>query len=507
MYFRLLDVYDFFASAVRPELFPTEERNETEEKITSHLHHNGSRQPDKKKQKRETPDLTPTSISLFKEDKDAVTSAFIDSAPTVCTGDPFEEANVIRKAHRIKISGSAPPRPLRSFAELAERAGCHSKLLYNMAVEGFTDPTPIQRQAVTALIANRELLAIAPTGSGKTLAFLIPLVLHIRSLKAAEASAEAGLKAVVVSPTKELSMQSARVLAPLLPGLKVRASVLNKSTAAGTDFAKVDILFANPLRLGALSQENKIDLSNVRYLILDEADKLFDLGFTEQIDAVIAACTSKHIVRALFSATLPEVVENLAKSVLADPLRITVGERGAAVSTVKQRLVFVGQESGRLLALRQILSGGVRPPVLVFVSSKQRAQDLRKEIMFDGVHIDSIHADQSQAARAAAVDNFRLGRTWVLIATDLLGRGMDFAGVNTVVNYDFPKSTSDYIHRIGRTGRAGKTGQAITFFGEDDSGKLRGVAHIMKAAGCDIPEWMLQLRKDTRWRDRRVANS
>lgn len=302
------------------------------------------------------------------------------------------------------------------------------------------------------------------------------------------------------SPTKELSVQTARVLKLLLPGLRIRCSVLTKATAAGTDFSKVDVLLAQPLRLGAMAEEGRIDLSHVRLLVLDEADKLFDMGFTEQIDSVIAACKHRNCVRALFSATLPEAVEGLARSVLKDPLRITVGERNTAATTVKQRLLFVGREEGKLLALRQLIGEGMRPPVLVFVATKERAKELHRELLFDGVRVDSIHADQSTAARQAAVDNFRVGHTWMLVATDLIGRGMDFLGVNTVVNFDCPRSTTDYIHRVGRTGRAGREGHAITFFTEDDAPQLRGIAHVIKAAGGEVPDWMLQLKKERRHR-------
>ncbi|KAL4438005.1 hypothetical protein ABPG77_004226 [Micractinium sp. CCAP 211/92] len=456
-------------------------------------------------------------------------AAFVDSEPHVATGDPFEEANVIRKAHKIKVSGTSPPAPLRSFAELESMPGCSKRLLSNLAGSGFTEPTPIQRQAASALLGGRELLAIAPTGSGKTVAFLLPLVMRVRQLMQQEAGPEqpaaadeqngqqgggeggasqaqsSSIKAVVVSPTKELSMQTARVLKLLLPGLRIRCSVLSKATAAGTDFSKVDILMAQPLRLGAMAEEGRVDLSACRLLVLDEADKLFDMGFTQQVDAVIAACSHRDCVRALFSATLPEAVENLARSVLKDPLRVTVGERNTAVSTVKQRLLFVGREEGKLLALRQLISEGLRPPVLVFVATKERAKELHRELMYDGVHVDSIHADQSQAARQAAVDNFRVGRTWVLVATDLIGRGMDFLGVNTVVNFDFPNSTTDYIHRVGRTGRTGRSGEAVTFFTEEDAGQLRSIANVMRATGCEVPAWMLELKKERRHRKRPAA--
>ncbi len=406
------------------------------------------------------------------------------------------------------MTGAAPPAPLRSFSELQTLHNAAPRLLVNLSEGGFTEPTPIQRQAIPSLLARRELLAVAPTGSGKTLAFLLPLVIHVRSLLAKPEDEQVpGIKGLVLSPTKELSVQTGRVLKPLLPSLRLRCSVLCKSTAAGTDFSKVDILLANPLRLGGMVREGKIDLTQVQTLILDEADKLFDLGFTEQVDEVIAACTHSEIVRGLFSATLPETVEGLARSVLRDPLRITVGERGAAASSVDQKLLFVGRENGKLLALRQLISEGLRPPILVFVNTKERARELHRELMYDGVHVDSLHAAQSAAARTTAVDNFRSGKTWVLVATDLVGRGMDFIGVNTVINFDFPRSTTDYVHRVGRTGRAGRTGDAVTFFTEDDVGQLRAVANVMRSAGCEVSEWMLGLKKDRNYtRDRKKGS-
>ncbi|KAK9817077.1 hypothetical protein WJX72_009194 [[Myrmecia] bisecta] len=418
-----------------------------------------------------------------------------EELPVVRTGDPFEEANVIRKQFRIRVAGSDVPAPLKTFDELGSKYGLSKRLQQNVAELGFSEPTPIQRQAVPALLAGRELFAIAPTGSGKTLAFLLPIVAWLRH-QATHGEGQEGLKAVVLSPTRELAAQSARCLLLIVKGLKLRCSLLSRATAEGTDFFKVDILLANPLRLAGLVSSKQINLSSVRYLVMDEADKLFDMNFVEQIDCIIAACTHPHVVRALFSATLPQGVEELARSVLKDPLRVTVGERNTAVSSIKQRLVFVGRESGKLIALRQLIAEGLKPPILLFVSSKDRAQELHRELMFEGVHADSIHADQGQAARQAAVDNFRSGKTWLLIATDLVGRGMDFLGVNSVINYDFPQTTTDYIHRVGRTGRAGRTGEAVTFYMEEDKGRLRAIANIIHAAGGEVPDWMLQLKKE-----------
>ncbi|WPT13341.1 DEAD-box ATP-dependent RNA helicase 57 [Picochlorum sp. SENEW3] len=409
------------------------------------------------------------------------------------TKDPFERANVLRKRNRIKVSGSAPPAPITGFDEL-EDSGPNARLMANLRLGGFETPTAVQKQAIPALCEGRELMVVAPTGSGKTLAFLIPLIMRVKKQRYENPEVE-GIRAVVISPTKELSMQTGRVLMPLLPGLKLRCSVLSKATAAGTDFSKVDILLANPLRLESMAKEGKIQLDNVGTLVLDEADKLFEMGFADQIDACLAACSNDGICRCLCSATLPETVENLARSVLRDPLRITVGERNISATSVEQKLLFVGRENGKLLAIRQLISDGLRPPVLIFVNTKERAKEVHRELMFEGVHVDSLHASQSQAAREKAVEKFRQGTTWVLIATDLVARGLDFAGVETVINMDFPNSTIDYVHRVGRTGRAGRHGKAITFFTEDDVSKLRSVANIIKAAGGDVDPWLLKLKK------------
>ena len=412
----------------------------------------------------------------------------------VQTKDPFERANVLRKRNKIRVSGSAPPVPMMTFSELESLFNVKNRLILNLNAAGFDEPTAVQKQAISALAQGRELMVVAPTGSGKTLAFLIPLITRVMKQKIDNPD-RSGIRALVLSPTKELSMQTGRVLVPLLPGLKLRCSVLSKATAAGTDFSKVDILLANPLRLESMTRDGKIDLGHVETVILDEADKLFEMGFSEQIDGCLAACTNSKVIHSLFSATLPESVENLARSLLKDPLRITVGERNASATSVEQKLMFVGRENGKILAIRQLIASGLRPPVLIFVNTKDKAKEVHKELMFEGVHVDSLHAAQSHASRVNAVEKFRAGKTWVLIATDLVARGLDFAGVETVINLDFPNSTIDYIHRVGRTGRAGRTGKAITFFTEEDVDNLRGVANVINAAGGEVEPWMLQLKK------------
>ena len=255
----------------------------------------------------------------------------------------------------------------------------------------------------------------------------------------------------------------------------------------------------------------------VSVLQLDEGDKLLEAGentvFLEQVDTIIDACgpgddlatkiqketatkkldkkakkkqqkeederrNATRVQRCLFSATLPPQVEELARSFLIDPLRITVGNRNGAASTIQQKLMYVGREGGKLLAMRQLLMQGLRPPILVFVQSKDRAAELLEELRMRGWKADAIHSGLTQEARDRAMQRVRLGELWALVCTEVLARGIDLKHVHTVVNYDFPQTMVSYVHRIGRTGRAGRDGQAITFFTDDDKEQIRSVAQV-----------------------------
>jgi ATP-dependent RNA helicase DDX52/ROK1 len=225
----------------------------------------------------------------------------------------------------------------------------------------------------------------------------------------------------------------------------------------------------------------------VEWLVLDEADQLFENGFDQQVDEIISASTKRNRRIALFSATMPQRVEELARSVLQDPIRVRVGEHNAAAVDVDQKLMFVSNEHGKMVAMRQLIQEGLKPPVLIFVQSKGRAKELFSELIYDGINVDVIHAERTKKQRDDVVKQFRAGTIWVLIATDLMARGVDFKGVNMVINYDFPANAVDYIHRIGRTGRAGRSGAAITFFTEKDGGSLRSIANVRSAPAILSP--------------------
>ncbi|KAI8984277.1 P-loop containing nucleoside triphosphate hydrolase protein [Mycotypha africana] len=409
--------------------------------------------------------------------------------------DNVKEAKDFRKQHRIKVYGTDVPNPFKSFEDLASPAYNLNPTLYkNLMTIKYNTPTPVQMQSIPIILKGRDLMSCAPTGSGKTLAFLLPI---LQDLKKPEK--KISYRALIIAPTRELVQQIAREAKHLSEGTKLRINVLTKATSAdkaqnSESKQKFDILITTPLRLVYAIKEKEVDLVNVRHMVLDEADKLLDQGFLEQTDEIFAACSSGKLQKSFFSATFSSHVESLANSVMNNPIRIVIGAKNAATETIKQQLLFTGTEAGKTLALRQLIQNGIKPPVLIFVQSVDRAKELFHELVFDGINVEVIHSDRTKSQRDNIVNSFRQGKIWVLIATDLMARGLDFKGVNLVVNYDFPQTVASYIHRIGRTGRAGRQGEAITYYTQDDLPYLKSVVNVMKESGCDVPEWMLNLK-------------
>ncbi|CAH9078208.1 unnamed protein product [Cuscuta epithymum] len=410
----------------------------------------------------------------------------------------LERDAIFWKEHNIHVSGSNVPSCLRSFKELKSRFGAKSYLLHNLAKLGFKEPTPIQRQAIPIILAGRECFACAPTGSGKTFAFVFPILMKMKH------TSKDGVRAVILCPTRELAAQTARECKKLTRRKEFHIKLMTKQITKTADFSVLhcDILISTPFRLQYAIKNRKLDLSRVEFLVLDEADKLFELGLMEQVDSIFKACSNPSILHLLFSATLPDEVENIARTIMHDAVRVIIGRKNSASETIKQKLVFVGSEEGKLIALRQTFSESLNPPILLFVQNKERAKQLYNEVKFDDIRADVIHSDLSQGQANNAVDNFRVGKTWVLIATDVIARGMDFKGVNCVINYDFPDSASAYIHRIGRSGRAGRSGEAVTFYTEADVPFLRNIANVINASGGEVPGWIMSMTKK-KWRRHR----
>ncbi|CAM4670683.1 hypothetical protein PO909_008374 [Leuciscus waleckii] len=410
-----------------------------------------------------------------------------------------EKVNRVRNQNRINVHGTDIPDPVSTFEELQKEYDLDPRVIQNIKTAGFQTPTPIQMQAIPLMMHKRDILACAPTGSGKTMAFCLPLLAHLRQ------PLNKGFRALIISPTRELATQTHRELLKLSEGVGFRVHMINKGVDAVKKYGpksakKFDILVTTPNRLIYLLNQDPpaINLSSVEWLVVDESDKLFEdgkRGFREQLATIFLACSSPKICRVLFSATFAIDVEKWCKLNLDNLVSVNIGPRNSAVDTVEQQLLFVGSENGKLLAMRNLIKQGFLPPVLIFVQSIDRARELFHELVYEGINVDVIHADRTQQQRDNVVSSFRSGKIWVLICTALLARGIDFKGINLVVNYDFPTTAVDYIHRIGRTGRAGHKGKAITLFTEDDKPLLRSIATVIKKAGCPVPDYMIGLKK------------
>uniref|UniRef100_A0A8C2ABU1 ATP-dependent RNA helicase n=1 Tax=Cyprinus carpio TaxID=7962 RepID=A0A8C2ABU1_CYPCA len=383
------------------------------------------------------------------------------------------------------------PDPISTFEELQKEYDLDPRIVQNIKAAGFQTPTPIQMQAIPLMMLKREILASAPTGSGKTMAFCLPLLAHLRQ------PLNKGFRALIISPTRELATQTHRELLKLSDGVGFRVHMINKGVEAVKKYGpktakKFDILVTTPNRLIYLLNQDPpaINLSSVEWLVVDESDKLFEegkTGFREQLATIFLACTSPKIRRVLFSATFATDVEQWCKLNLDNLVCVNIGPRNSAAETVEQQLLFVGSENGKLLAMRNLIKQGFLPPVLVFVQSIDRARELFHELVYEGINVDVIHADRTQQQRDNVVSSFRSGKIWVLICTALMARGIDFKGINLVINYDFPTTAVEYIHRIGRTGRAGHKGKAYA--------PWQSIANVIKKAGCPVPDYMIGLKK------------
>uniref|UniRef100_A0A673MFL8 ATP-dependent RNA helicase n=1 Tax=Sinocyclocheilus rhinocerous TaxID=307959 RepID=A0A673MFL8_9TELE len=397
-----------------------------------------------------------------------------------------EKVNRIRHQNRINVHGTDIPDPISTFEELQKEYDLDPRIVQNIKAAGFQTPTPIQMQAIPLMMLKREILASAPTGSGKTMAFCLPLLAHLRQ------PLNKGFRALIISPTRELATQTHRELLKLSEGVGFRVHMLNKGVEAVKKYGpktNFQIVSCSPSYTGN---------QYVEWLVVDESDKLFEdgkTGFREQLATIFLACSSPKIRRVLFSATFATDVEQWCKLNLDNLVCVNIGPRNSAAETVEQQLLFVGSENGKLLAMRNLIKQGFLPPVLVFVQSIGRARELFHELVYEGINVDVIHADRTQQQRDNVVSSFRSGKIWVLICTALMARGIDFKGINLVINYDFPTTAVEYIHRIGRTGRAGHKGKAITFFTEDDKPLLRSIATVIKKAGCPVPDYMIGLKK------------
>ncbi len=344
----------------------------------------------------------------------------------------------------------------------------------------FTQPTPIQNQAIPLALNGHDILGLAQTGTGKTLAFGLPLIDHLLAQPGKPDPKTA--KALILAPTRELVNQIADSLRTLTKGTKLRVATvvggqsINKQVmflARGTD-----ILVATPGRLIDLMERGAVDLGSVRHLVLDEADQMLDLGFIHALRRIAPALGTPRQTM-LFSATMPKQMEELSRAYLNNPQRVQVSPPGKAADKITQSLHFVSKP-GKPSKLREILSQDADALTLVFTRTKHGAERLMKGLVDDGFNAASIHGNKSQGQRDRAIKAFRAGEVNILVATDVAARGIDIPGVAYVINFDLPDVPDNYVHRIGRTARAGREGEAIAFCAPEEVDLLRQIQKLMK---------------------------
>lgn len=369
--------------------------------------------------------------------------------------------------------------------------GLTEPLLRALADEKYTNPTPIQAQAIPALLKGRDLLGIAQTGTGKTAAFTLPLLQRITA--AGKQAGPRATNALILAPTRELAVQIGESIRVYSRYLGIRHTVIvggvNQNRQVKAMARGVDILVATPGRLLDLVKQGHVALHSAQTLILDEADRMFDMGFIRDIRKIVQVLPASRQTM-LFSATMPREIEKLAREVLKDPARVEVTPEVVTVDRIAQHVYFVDGPRKRAL-LETLMADPALARVLVFTRTKHGANRVAQQLERAGVSVDAIHGNKSQPARQAALERFRGNRARVLVATDIASRGIDVDGVTHVINFDLPMEAESYVHRIGRTARAGAAGIALSFCDASERKYLRGIERLTKrplAVVGDMPE-------------------
>ncbi|KEF63248.1 pre-mRNA-splicing ATP-dependent RNA helicase prp28 [Exophiala aquamarina CBS 119918] len=428
---------------------------------------------------------------------------------------------IFKEDFNIATKGGGIPNPMRNWKE----SSLPPRLLEIIDQVGYVDPSPIQRAAIPIALQNRDLIGVAVTGSGKTAAFLLPLLVYISELPRLDEDdmrKNNGPYAIILAPTRELAQQieleARKFASPLgftvvsiVGGHSIEEQAYNLRNGA-------EIIIATPGRLVDCIDRRIIVLEQCCYVIMDEADRMIDLGFEEPVNKILDAlpvgnekpdseaaedyrAMSRHLggkdryrQTMMYTATMPVAVERIARKYLRRPAIVTIGNIGEAVDTVEQRVEFVAGEDKRKKRLGEILSSGeFRPPIIVFVNIKRNCDAVARDIKHMGFSSVTLHGSKTQEQREAALLSVREGKTDVLVATDLAGRGIDVPDVSLVVNFNMAHNIESYTHRIGRTGRAGKSGISITFLGNEDADVMYDLKQmLMKSSISRVPE---ELRK------------
>lgn len=434
-------------------------------------------------------------VNPFANDEENTEVAF-DQENTGINFDAYEDIPV-------ETSGENVPPPVNTFAEI----DLGDALNLNIRRCKYVKPTPVQRHAIPISLAGRDLMACAQTGSGKTAAFCFPIISGIIKggsfVPKPRGSRTAYPLALILSPTRELSVQIHEEARKFAFQTGVRVVVAYGGAPINQQLRDlergVDILVATPGRLVDLLERARVSLQMIKYLALDEADRMLDMGFEPQIRKIVEQMDMPQRglrQTMLFSATFPKEIQRLASDFLANYIFLAVGRVGSSTDLIVQRVEFVNDSDKRShlmdLLHAQVANGvhGKQALTLVFVETKRGADSLEHWLCMNGFPATTIHGDRTQQEREMALRSFKSGSTPILVATDVAARGLDIPHVAHVVNFDLPNDIDDYVHRIGRTGRAGKSGLATAFFNENNSSLARPLAELMQEANQEVPSWL-----------------
>lgn len=353
----------------------------------------------------------------------------------------------------------------------------NNMLLQAIKKEGYTEPTPIQEQAIPYVLDGRDVIGCAQTGTGKTAAFALPIIQRLGTDKRRR-----HIRVLVLTPTRELAAQIGENFGTYGRQTPLKHTVIFGGVGQQPQVQAirrgVDILVATPGRLLDLMNQGIVRLNTVEVFVLDEADRMLDMGFIHDVKRVIKKLPVKRQTL-LFSATMPQAIQELGKRILIDPVRVEVTPQATTVDKIDQSIFFV-ERTGKRNLLRHILSDPSVERVLVFTRTKHRANNLAKQLTRAKLPADAIHGDKSQTARTRALANFKNGKTRILVATDIAARGLDIDAVSHVINFDLPNEPESYVHRIGRTARAGASGIAYSFCAVDERKYLKDIEKLIR---------------------------
>ena len=359
-------------------------------------------------------------------------------------------------------------------------------ILKALKAEGYVSPTPIQEQAIPILLQGKDLLGCAQTGTGKTAAFAIPILQLLYKDAQQNNAGRKRIKALVLTPTRELAIQIEESFAAYGKHTGIKQTVIFGGVSQHGQVERlqrgIDVLIATPGRLLDLMQQGHVHLNEIQFFVLDEADRMLDMGFVNDVKKVIAKLPKKrHSL--FFSATMPPVIQSLADSILFQPTKVEVTPVSSTADTIQQSLYYVSKSDKRKLLIHLLETEKINS-VLVFTRTKHGADRVVRDLDKAGIKAAAIHGNKSQNARQNALNDFKGGRIKVLLATDIASRGIDIDELSHVINYELPNIPETYVHRIGRTGRAGFNGVAFSFCEEEEFGELKD---IQKLIGKKIP--------------------